>query len=114
MKVTNHTGPKLQNVNSKKTGAAGLEKDLKRAGGDNSPLEGANIGSSTKVDLSPRAKEINRVKEMAKKGPDIDEARVAHFQNLIDKGLYKVDSEKVADRLVNEHAMNALAQGDEE
>ena len=45
---------------------------------------------------------MKRVKEMATPGADIDEAKVARLQALIDKGQYKVDARAIADKLVDE------------
>jgi flagellar biosynthesis anti-sigma factor FlgM len=68
----------------------------------------AEAMGAAKLELSPRAREINRAKEIAKSGPDVDEAKIAKFQQLIDSGKYKVASEDVADRLVDEHVKNAF------
>ena len=70
--------------------------------------DGAHHGASlsalkAKVALSPRAQELKKAKELATPHGDINEAKVARLQNLIDEGKYKVDSEAVADRLVDEH-----------
>lgn len=58
--------------------------------------------SSAKVDVSPRAQEAKRIKELAMAAPDVDEAKVAKFRQLIDDGKYKVDAKAVADRMVDE------------
>ncbi|WP_413586284.1 flagellar biosynthesis anti-sigma factor FlgM [Bdellovibrio sp. HCB274] len=58
---------------------------------------------STKVELSPRAQEAKRIKELAMNTPDVDEAKVAKFREMIDKGTYKVDAKSIADRMVDEH-----------
>ncbi len=62
---------------------------------------GASVGNSTKVDLSARAQEMKRAKEMATPG-GVDEAKVARLQSLIDSGQYKVDARAIADKLVDE------------
>lgn len=58
--------------------------------------------ASSKVDVSPRAQEAKRIKELAMAAPDVDEAKVAKFRQLIDDGKYKVDAKAVADRMVDE------------
>jgi negative regulator of flagellin synthesis FlgM len=62
---------------------------------------------SAKVELSQNAQAMSKAKEIATKDTD-NSAKVARLQKLIDSGQYKVDSEAVADKLVNEH----LAMGD--
>ncbi len=60
---------------------------------------------SAKVDLSARAKDIARAKEIAMASPDMDQAKIEKFQKLIDEGKYKVDSKAIAERMVEEHLM---------
>lgn len=66
-------------------------------------LQELGLNSSSRVEVSPRAQEAKRIKEMAMATPDVDEAKVAKFRQLIDEGKYKVDAKSVADRLVEEH-----------
>lgn len=70
-----------------------------------SGLPFASDASSAKVDLSARAKDIQRAKEIAMASPDVDHAKVEKFQKLIDEGKYKVDSKAIAERMVEEHLM---------
>jgi negative regulator of flagellin synthesis FlgM len=62
----------------------------------------AELGASSKVDVSPKAQEAKKIKELAMAAPDVDEAKVARFRQMIDEGKYKVDAKAVADRLVDE------------
>ena len=110
MKVSN-TGPKnvgggIANSGSSiaATGAAAETAKSTRSG--KSPAAealGATVGSSAKVELSSRAQEMKRVKEMSTPSNDVDEAKVARLQALIDNGSYKVDAEAIAERLVSEN-----------
>jgi len=75
---------------------AGLTKDLGKT------LE--ELGAS-KVDLSPRAQEMKKIKEAAMNAPDINEEKVARLQKLIDAGEYKVDAKDIADKMVDEQLM---------
>jgi len=69
---------------------------------------GKNTDSS-RVDVSSRAQEAKRIKELAMATPDVDEAKVAKFRQMIDEGKYNVDAKAVADKLVDEHlAMDDL------
>lgn len=83
------TGPESILDSKKSTGAAALDK--------------ATLDSSARVDLSPRATELRKAKELATPSESIDEAKVARLQKLIDEGKYKVDAEAIADRLLDEH-----------
>lgn len=101
MKVSN-SGPKSQSVSSSATDV--VKSDVKTGkGGRSAAAEGlsAAIGSSSKVDVSSRAQELKKAKELASDS-SVDEAKVARLQALIDKGQYKVDAGAIADRLVDE------------
>ncbi|MBX3039761.1 MAG: flagellar biosynthesis anti-sigma factor FlgM [Bdellovibrionaceae bacterium] len=58
---------------------------------------------ATNVQLSDRAQEAKRIKELATAAPDVDMAKVEKFRALIDAGKYKVDARAIADRMVDEH-----------
>ncbi len=65
-----------------------------------------DLSASARVDLSSRAQDAKKAFNIAKGSPDVDEAKVAKYQNLIDSGKYKVDSAKVADKMVDEMLLN--------
>jgi negative regulator of flagellin synthesis FlgM len=105
MKVTNTGSNKLSEVANKKADKAGTGKNAEKK----SFIE-TELSSSSEVELSPRAKDMQKIKEVAKNStPDVDDAKVAKFQRLIDSGQYKVDAKSVADRLVDEHLKSAGA-----
>lgn len=64
----------------------------------------SGIGDSARVELSARAQDIKRAKELATPSDNTDEAKIARLQALVDSGKYKVDAEAVADRLLDEHS----------
>lgn len=107
MKIThNKVGQNLNLTDSgkadKATGAA-KKSTPENIGTKSDALESSSLGSSTKVELSPRAQEAKRIKEIAMAAPDVDEAKVAKFREMIDKGTYKVNAEAIADKMVDEH-----------
>lgn len=108
MKIThNKVGQNLNIVDGKateKTDLGGKAKGVGALGVDskNAKTEGAD---ATKVSLSPRAQELKKVKDMVGSIDEVDEAKVAKFQQLIDAGKYKVDAEKIADKMVDEHLL---------
>lgn len=61
---------------------------------------------AVKVDLSERAQDIRKAKELAMASPDVDMEKVEKFRKLIDDGKYKVDAKAVADRMVSESLLN--------
>lgn len=56
---------------------------------------------AAKVDVSPRAQEAKRIKELAMAAPDVDQEKVERFRKLIDEGKYQVNSKEVADKMVD-------------
>lgn len=68
---------------------------------------------SSKVELSSRAKDIQKIKDLAMNAPDVDQAKVDKFQKLIDSGKYKVDSNAIASKLVDEHLFSSKESSNE-
>jgi negative regulator of flagellin synthesis FlgM len=87
----------------------GAKTNRAERGAGKSPAESVKgdvleeLDASSKVAVSPKAQEARRIKELALAAPDVDEAKVAKFRQLIDDGKYKVDSKAVADRMVDDH-----------
>ena len=63
------------------------------------------VKDSTKVDVSVKAQQMSKAKDIATPSKDIDHAKVARIQDMIDKGDYKVDTNAIADRLVENHLL---------
>ena len=106
MKIThNKVGQNLNMVDGArqdKTDAARSVKDAK-TNALNSPSAGLpDKGDATKVDVSDRAQEAKRIKDLAKAAPDVDMQKVEKFRQMIDNGTYKVDARAVADRMVDD------------
>ncbi len=107
MKVNNKVGSPLTDAAaSVKTSNT---KDAKKSK-ISDMFSATDLGASSQVNLSDRAQDTKKAKEIARKGlNDIDDAKVAKYQALIDGGKYKVDAAKVADKMVDEHLSNELA-----
>lgn len=109
MKIThNKVGQNLNMTDSTKSSSQSARAGQTKAAGDdkNSLLEALDKkpsqDGSAKVNLSQRAQDIQRAKELAKAAPDVREDRVAALQKLIDEGKYKVDAKEIADKMVDE------------
>lgn len=63
----------------------------------------AAIASSDNVSISTKAREAKMAKDIAKAAPDEDAEKIAKLKSAIQAGSYKIDAEKIADRLVDEH-----------
>lgn len=104
MKVS---GPNVGKASTAAADRTGANKKLEKGTTPEAALAptGANrSGSAERVNLSQRVQDMQRIRQIASEGVnDIDEAKVARLQAMIDSGEYKVDADAIADRLVDEH-----------
>jgi len=77
-----------------------INKDMGSAG-----VNKQDLLSSSKVSVSDKAQLMSKAKEIASKADDVNMDKVKRLQQLIDNGEYKVNSEAIADKLVDEHLM---------
>lgn len=104
MKIThNKVGQNINLVDGAKTDRAGDAKAKSSAVGIGKDLPDLNAKTSaaTNVNVSDRAQEAKRIKDLAKRAPDVDMEKVEKFRKLIDSGNYKVDAKAVADKMVD-------------
>ena len=78
------------------------ESDAKQAGA-------ASTVVTEKVDLSTKAKDIQVIKQIVDQTPDIREEKVQELKSQIDTGSYKVNSAKVAEKMVGESLIDLFA-----
>jgi negative regulator of flagellin synthesis FlgM len=104
MKVTSNKLPSTMPSSTNATGEASKAKATLEKSLAAKAKSTADLASSSKVELSSRAHDIKKAKELATPSNDVDEAKVARLQALIDKGQYKVNAEAIADRLLDEHS----------
>ena len=69
----------------------------------------AAIKPEEKVDLSTKAKDIQQAKNAVNQLPDVREEKVQEVKTQVDKGTYKVDAGKIADKMVNDSIINISA-----
>lgn len=107
MKIThNKVGQNLNLRDTTKTdkaagpGAAAALKDSNNTKSD--ALQNLGATDASKVEISKRAQDIRKAKEIAMATPDVDEAKVSRLQKLIDEGKYKVDAAELADKMIDE------------
>jgi len=61
--------------------------------------------SEERVELSRKASDINRIKEIVRKTPDIRGERVALLREKIASGNYNVSGLEIADKMLREHLL---------
>ena len=55
------------------------------------------------TNISPRAREMLQANAAAKSAPDVREEKIAELKRRIAAGSYQVDTDKVADHMVDDH-----------
>ena len=102
-------------VNGSTTQSTSLDKssELSKAGSSQSKGRGAGKSpvateGAEKVSISSRAKETAEATRIAKAAPDVNEEKVAKLKAAVQSGAYKVDAQKIADKLVDEHLGTAI------
>lgn len=104
MKVTNNNVNGAQaKIETGKAGKSDAAGGLKNNSKTTSATTNGTRGTDSKVDVSERAQMMQKAKDIAGQPMTVDEAKVARIQKMIDEGSYKVDADKVADRLLDEH-----------
>ncbi len=113
MKVSNKVSPKIAKLQSE------LAKEMREKSGldPSQTKEKKNTKGSAELDISENAKmrqkQFNRIKELALKSSGENDAKVERLRSLIDRGLYKVDADKIADKMVDSHATDAMLEASE-
>lgn len=109
MKIThNKVGQNLNLVDGTRTEKTDGAKNKSGVspGVDTLAKVGQVSSESTKIELSPRAQEAKRIKELANAAPDVDMQKVEKFRQMIDEGKYKVDAKAVASRMIDQEIEN--------
>lgn len=63
---------------------------------------------STKVDISPQARKLQRLAELARAGDQLRAEKVKQIKEQIDAGQYKVDSQEVAKSIARSEVSRLL------
>ncbi len=84
------------------TGGVGAPTDS-RGKTKTSKVSGGGVASSDNVNISTRARDAKMAKDIASAAPDEDSEKIARLKSAIKAGTYKVDADKIADRLVDDH-----------
>jgi negative regulator of flagellin synthesis FlgM len=65
-------------------------------------------GRQDRVQISDRAKEIQRIKALADQPDAVREARIEEISRLVNAGTYTVSGKKVADALIRQTLTDAV------
>jgi negative regulator of flagellin synthesis FlgM len=84
------------------------KSDLVRNEGDKLVGSGATIATE-RVDLSAKAQEFQRIRQMLNQIPDVRQEKVRELKDRIESGNYAVDSGKVAAKMLGESLIDTIA-----
>ena len=74
----------------------------------NSPHEKERTSSYDNVIFSTRSKDMQKLYEIIKETPDVREEKVAFLKRAIQEGKYSVDSETLAEKILNESLLDLI------
>lgn len=98
--------------NSTQASEAGKAKQAKGAEGAHEAKKNEKAANSeashaahagVKTEISAKGKEFASVKAAATDAPDVREDKIADLKRRIAEGSYKIDTNSVADRMVDDH-----------
>jgi negative regulator of flagellin synthesis FlgM len=70
----------------------------------------ATVKQEEKVDLSTKAKDIQQAKNALIKLPDVRKEKVQEIKTQGEKGIYNVNAEKIAGKMVKESIVDIFAR----
>jgi negative regulator of flagellin synthesis FlgM len=76
---------------------------------DKSVADGTTTVSAEKVDLSSKAKDYQRIRQILERTPEVRQDKVAELKDRIERENYIVDSGKVAAKMLGEHLIDTIA-----
>jgi len=77
---------------------AGAQEQPPAVSGGNAPVD--------KVVLSPKAREIQEVRQLLDEVPDVNASKVEKIRLQVDKGIYKIDGNQIAERMMRDMSLN--------
>jgi negative regulator of flagellin synthesis FlgM len=106
MKVEHSRNNPTQNnesVNAKQSGRANAAQEAKKSEKTTASESDRSTHSGARTEISAKAKEFAAAKAAATEAPDVREDKVSDLKRRIADGSYKIDTESVADRMVDDH-----------
>ena len=88
----------IQSTETKKTDKTRLS-GYEKTEGSSSTLK----NESSKSEISSRAKDMAKAKQIAADTPDVREAKIAALREQINNKTYNVSADAIADKLVDDH-----------
>jgi len=91
---------------------AGKKTEKTKSNAYESRSESAGVSTKTdsvNADISAKARDMAKAKQVANESPDVREAKIAELREKIQNKKYNVSADAIADRLVDDHLRMAGA-----
>ncbi len=110
MKVQSPNSQPIQSKisTSSDVAAASQAKRSEKSGDPRSVEAKTTDPTSSRPEISAKAREFAKAKEVASSAPDVREQRIADIKARIASGKYEVNSQAIADKLVDEHVSSGI------
>jgi negative regulator of flagellin synthesis FlgM len=73
------------------------------------PKVGGNPAPEEKVNLSTKARDIQQLRDAINRLPDVREDKVRELKEKVEKGVYDVNGQNVAEKMVAESLLDIFA-----
>ena len=103
MRVSNDSSNPVSSPATSRTSSTQQTRKTERGAGDSAITKTPSDSSGAAPEISARARDMSKAKELATSAPDVREEKIAELKKRIAAGSYNVDSHAVADRMVDEH-----------
>lgn len=96
-------GPNGAGRSGQTAGAAGKREaaSIDNTAGQQSAPQSTQTESNSSVNLSAQAQQLQAIEEKLRDLPEVDNERVSQIKQAIADGSYKVDSSRIADKLLS-------------
>ncbi len=91
----------INSSRSQQTGDRNVTNNKKESTDSKASSSTSDSSGRDKVSLTDTAARLKALEEQLTRQPEIDKERVTDVQDAISKGKYKVDPERVADKMMN-------------
>jgi len=110
MKVSQSTNQPIQNkpATNAEVGKAGAAKRSDKTESAQSTSAKQVDTTSAKTEISGKAKEFAKAKDVASNTPDVRDQRIADLKARIASGKYEVNAQAIADKMVDEHIASGI------
>ncbi len=109
MRISNEQSKGIDSKPTKTADSSGVSSTARKTKSEKISRE-PGVESTDKVSISSKAKDVAQAKQIASKTSDVNEEKVQRLKKQVQEGTYKVDPERIADKLVDEHLTTMLEQ----